>query len=90
MNTTTGQRLRRLAVVAGQRIAAAGYRASGWGENIAAGQSTPEEVVQGWMESPGHCRNIMNPEYRTIGIGYGVVPGSPYGTYWTQDFAAGH
>ncbi len=61
-----------------------------WGENIAAGQSTPEEVVQGWMESPGHCRNIMNPEYRTIGIGYGVVPGSPYGTYWTQDFAAGH
>ncbi len=63
---------------------------SPWGENIAAGQSTPEEVVQGWMESPGHCRNIMNPDYRTIGIGYAEVDGSPFGRYWTQDFAAGH
>ncbi|MFO0714172.1 MAG: CAP domain-containing protein [Sandaracinus sp.] len=61
-----------------------------WGENIAAGQSTPEEVVDGWMHSPGHCRNIMNPDYRTIGIGYAFVDGSPYGHYWTQDFAAGH
>ena len=61
-----------------------------WGENIAAGQTTPEDVVDGWMHSPGHCRNIMNPDYRTIGIGYAYVDGSPYGHYWTQDFAAGH
>lgn len=73
------------------RMSATGFMgASPWGENIAAGQSSPEEVVQGWMESPGHCRNIMNPAYRTIGIGYAVVPGSPYGQYWTQDFAASH
>lgn len=64
--------------------------ASPWGENIAAGQSSPEDVVEGWMNSPGHCRNIMNPDYRTIGIGYAHVDGSPYGHYWTQDFAAGH
>lgn len=64
--------------------------ASPWGENIAAGQGSPEEVVEGWMNSPGHCRNIMNPDYRTIGIGYANVDGSPYGHYWTQDFAAGH
>jgi uncharacterized protein YkwD len=73
------------------RMMMAGFMgASPWGENIAAGQSSPEEVVEGWMNSPGHCRNIMNPDYRTIGIGYAFVDGSPYGQYWTQDFAAGH
>ncbi len=61
-----------------------------WGENIAAGQTSPEEVVEGWMNSPGHCKNIMNPGYHTIGIGYAVVPGSPYTHYWTQDFAGSH
>jgi len=61
-----------------------------WGENIAAGQTSPEDVVRGWMQSPGHCRNIMNPDYRTIGIGYAEVEGSPFGRYWTQNFAASH
>lgn len=73
------------------RMRAVGFMgASPWGENIAAGQSTAAEVVEGWMNSPGHCRNIMNPEYRTIGIGFAFVEGSPFGEYWTQDFAAGH
>jgi len=63
---------------------------SPWGENIAAGQNTPREVVQGWMESDGHCSNIMNPSYNVIGIGYAFVDGSEYGHYWTQDFAASH
>ncbi|MCB9615867.1 MAG: CAP domain-containing protein [Sandaracinus sp.] len=73
------------------RMAAVGYEgASPWGENIAAGQSTPEEVVQGWMESPGHCRNIMNAQYRVLGMGYAFVEGSPYGHYWTQNFGGGH
>lgn len=73
------------------RMRMAGFSgAQPWGENIAAGQSSPEEVVQGWMDSPGHCRNIMTPEFRTIGIGYAEVEGSPYGRYWTQDFAASH
>ncbi len=63
---------------------------SPWGENIAAGQRTAADVVNGWMNSPGHCRNIMNPSYNVIGIGYAEDDSSSFGTYWTQDFAAGH
>lgn len=70
-----------------QRISAAGYTgASPWGENIAAGQSSPAAVVNGWMNSTGHCANIMNPSYRAIGVGYGYRAASNYGHYWTQDF----
>ncbi|MBX3249072.1 MAG: CAP domain-containing protein [Myxococcales bacterium] len=73
------------------RIRAIGFEgAQPWGENIAAGQRTPEEVVAGWMESPGHCRNIMNAQFRVIGLGYARVDGSPFGHYWTQKFGGGH
>ena len=51
------------------------------GENIAQGQKTPQEVVQAWMESPGHRENIMNASYTHIGVGY-----SSNGNYWTQQF----
>ena len=51
------------------------------GENIAQGQKTPEEVVQAWMDSPGHRANIMNASYTHIGVGY-----SANGNYWTQQF----
>ncbi|UOQ95290.1 CAP domain-containing protein [Halobacillus shinanisalinarum] len=54
------------------------------GENIAAGQRTPQEVVEGWMNSPGHRENIMNESFTHIGVGY--VEGGSYGTYWTQLF----
>lgn len=54
------------------------------GENIAAGQKTPEEVVNGWMNSPGHRANILNASFTTIGVGY--VKGGSYGSYWTQEF----
>ncbi|WP_318036166.1 CAP domain-containing protein [Halobacillus amylolyticus] len=54
------------------------------GENIAAGQRTPQEVVEGWMNSPGHRANIMNESFTHIGVGY--VEGGSYGTYWTQLF----
>ena len=54
------------------------------GENIAAGQSTPQAVVTGWMNSPGHRQNILNPNYNQIGIGYAA--GGSYGHYWTQMF----
>lgn len=67
-----------------QRVTAAGYSWRALGENIAAGQRTPEEVVAGWLRSEGHCRNIMNPSYRELGVGY--AQGSSYGTYWVQDF----
>lgn len=69
-----------------QRIRNAGYMASPIGENIAAGYATPQAVVAGWMASPGHCTNIMNSGYRSIGVGYGTYSGSTYTHYWTQDF----
>ena len=61
-----------------------GYRALG--ENIAAGQSTPESVVTGWLNSPGHCSNIMSADFRELGVGVGT--GGSYGIYWVQDFGA--
>jgi stress response protein SCP2 len=66
------------------RAVAAGYLYSRIGENIACGQETPAEVVQGWMDSPGHRKNILTPEFTEIGVGY--VTGGPYGTSWTQVF----
>lgn len=58
------------------------FRAAG--ENIAAGQKTAKQVMDGWMNSEGHRANILNPDYTHIGIGY--VEGGDYGTYWTQMF----
>lgn len=73
---------------AGQRITAAGYRWRAWGENIAAGQSTVAVVMAGWMASPGHCANLMNPGFREIGVA--CVKGTAsntYSSYWTMDLA---
>ncbi|WP_329371663.1 CAP domain-containing protein [Streptomyces sp. NBC_01483] len=65
----------------GQRITAAGYSWSAYGENVAYGYSTPEQVMAGWMSSPGHKRNILDCGFKEIGVGL-AQPGS----YWTQDF----
>ena len=70
-----------------QRIRNAGYaEAFPWGENIAAGSFTPESLVDGWMASPGHCVNIMSPNFRATGVGYGFNATSTYRHYWTQTF----
>lgn len=53
-------------------------------ENIAAGQRTPQEVVQAWMDSPGHRKNILDKDLTYIGVGY--AEGGSYGYYWTQQF----
>lgn len=65
------------------RIKAAGHPSPG-AENIAAGQRTPEAVVKGWMESPGHRANILNCKLKTLGVG--MARGGAYGIYWTQNF----
>ncbi|UCZ53262.1 CAP domain-containing protein [Bacillus shivajii] len=57
---------------------------NGAGENIAGGQRTPQEVVNQWMNSEGHRRNILNGNYTHIGVGY--HQGGQYGVYWTQMF----
>jgi uncharacterized protein YkwD len=69
-----------------QRMMAAGYNSSPMGENIAAGNATAEATVTQWLNSPGHCRNIMNPSFRALGVGYANVAGSQYRHYWTQNF----
>lgn len=66
------------------RMANAGFSGSGTGENIAAGYTSPEQVVQGWLDSDGHCANLMSASATLLGVGY--AEGGPYGTYWTQDF----
>jgi len=73
----------------GQRVRRAGYGAYRIvGENIAAGAMTPAQVMRGWLASPGHCANIMDPRFREIGIDYAVDAASASGIYWTEDFAA--
>ena len=60
------------------------------GENIAAGQPTPEDVVNGkygWMSSAGHKANILSPEYTKMGLGYSTGGGGEYRHYWAQEFA---
>ncbi|WP_432251280.1 CAP domain-containing protein [Streptomyces sp. HNM1019] len=68
------------------RARAAGATHRGIGENIACGQRSPEEVVRGWMDSPGHRANILKPDFTHIGVGHAT--GSRAGTYWTQVFGA--
>jgi uncharacterized protein YkwD len=69
-----------------QRVERAGYRYRSTGENIAAGQMKPEDAVAGWIKSPEHCANLMNPAFTEMGVAYAVDPGSDMGVYWTQAF----
>ncbi|MFD4371905.1 CAP domain-containing protein [Streptomyces sp. NPDC058486] len=68
----------------GERVTAAGYPWSTYGENIAMGQTTPEQVMEGWMNSPGHRANILNCDFKELGVGV-HTNGGPY---WTQVFGA--
>jgi uncharacterized protein YkwD len=52
------------------------------GENLADGYKSEADVVAGWMTSPGHCKNIMNPEFTHMGVAV-----SKDGRYWVQVFA---
>lgn len=56
------------------------------GENIAAGNPTPEEVVDSWMHSPGHRANILNKDFKELGVGYCYKDNSTYKHYWIQMF----
>ncbi|MDY7023660.1 MAG: CAP domain-containing protein [Cyanobacteriota bacterium] len=74
----------------GDRVLDAGYSFSRAGENIAAGYTTAESVVQGWIDSPGHRANLLNPDYTEIGVGYFFLENdtgeSNWNHYWTQVF----
>lgn len=64
-----------------QRIDTEGYKWVIAGENAAYGFTTAQQVMKAWLESPGHCKNIMNPKFTELGLGRA-------GTYWTQVFAS--
>jgi len=52
-----------------------------YGENIGMGYKNEKEMVEGWLKSPGHCKNIMNKGYKEMGV-------AKVGSYWTQTFGA--
>lgn len=70
----------------GDRAELAGYSARLVSENIAAGLDSPGKVVDGWLASPGHCSNLMNPDLRELGAAYATDPKSDAGIYWTALF----
>ena len=69
-----------------ERVERAGYRYRATGENIAAGQTKAEDAVAGWIKSPEHCANLMNPAFTEMGVAYAVDRSSEMGMYWTQTF----
>ncbi|MBC7827994.1 MAG: CAP domain-containing protein [Chitinophagaceae bacterium] len=66
---------------AGQRITAAGYNWKAYGENIAKGYSSEQAVMDGWLNSEGHCKNIMSPLFKEMGV-------ARVGAYWSQEFGS--
>lgn len=72
----------------GDRAELAGYSGQRVGENIAAGLDAARKVVDGWLASPGHCANLMNPQFSELGAAYAVDPKSDAGIYWTTLFGA--
>lgn len=67
-------------VGAGERLSNAGYSWKTYGENIAQGHTSEQEVVQAWIKSPGHCRNLMGAAFMEFGVGR-------RGNYWTMEVA---
>lgn len=70
------------------RARAAGFRGRQIGENIAAGQGSPSKAMSGWLASPGHCANLMNPMFTQMGAAYAADARSDEGVYWTMLFGA--
>jgi len=71
-----------------ERITRSGYRWRETGENLASGIMTPEDAVAGWLRSPEHCANLMDPAFRHMGVAYAVNPRLEAGVYWAQEFGA--
>lgn len=71
----------------GDRATRAGYRWQSVGENIASGVFSAREAVDGWLQSPGHCANLMQPNFTEMGIAFAVGTDSEAGIYWAQTLA---
>ncbi len=68
------------------RATGGGYTWRSVGENLAAGQMSAEEVVQGWLKSPGHCANLMQADFTEMGLAYAINLQAAAGIYWAQVF----
>jgi uncharacterized protein YkwD len=66
------------------RVRAVGYAEKLVGENIAYGPKSADEVVQGWLDSPAHCENIMDPRFAEMGIAFAAGQSSRRGLFWVQ------
>src|SRR5262245_19661681 len=64
------------------RVTRSGYAWRGTGENVASGQQTPDAVVKSWLESPGHCQNIMEPRFTEMGVAFALAPDQNPNIYW--------
>ncbi len=73
---------------AADRVTDAGYRWQSVAENVAAGQTGAEQVVDTWLASAGHCANLMNARYSDTGVGVAVSDADDRGIYWVQVYAA--
>jgi uncharacterized protein YkwD len=71
-----------------QRVSATGYRYQIVGENIASGPEGAAEAADGWLASPAHCENIMDPRFSDSGIAYAATGSGMPHIYWVQEFAA--
>ena len=69
-----------------QRATLAGYQWRNVAENIAAGPTTADVLVDGWLNSPGHCVNIMSAQYSEMGVAFAANEKSKAGIYWAQVF----
>ena len=72
----------------GARARSTGYDWRRVGENIASGQASVAEAVAGWLDSPGHCANLMNPAFTEMGAAYALRKGRRPAAYWTQVFGS--
>ncbi|MCW8329999.1 CAP domain-containing protein [Photobacterium sp. SDRW27] len=69
------------------RVSAQGYNWASVGENVAAGQKDIDAVMTAWLNSAGHCKNIMSANYTQMGSASVSNSDTRYGIYWTQVFA---
>ncbi len=72
----------------GERLTRAGYRWQVSGENLASGYDDVETVMRGWLDSPAHCENIMEPRFDEMGLAFAIGPGPQAPVYWVQNFGA--
>lgn len=71
----------------GDRIAGAGYQWGSYAENIGAGQTTVDQIMNDWLASPSHCANVMKSSMTEVGVACVNNEAAPYKTYWSMDFA---